>query len=593
MLAPVSQTSQISSTNSELRAANIEAGKNSTTVVANVPAIASPILPSSLSGAALEQLKTLIVSSGNVEQDVLAKLADLIAKTLKIERQPGEKQDAFYTRLAVTIEKLKPEQRLITEMRTGLKALSINLADFGRALLDPAGPQAARMIAQAEVATMKLDRAPQEAITNSYLDDGAGPHRSLETLQAKMAAQSSADGQNFFASEFSTDEAPTLVDAKQLQSVLQQAYDDMADGSTMGPAAVSLPQIADDLVAVALADLPEMPDLPEIEAKIQAGVGAFQTEQLTFPGKPELRLEPLKAISQTLGNLAMILAQTEIAGATKPADAPLVANHVDNPVKTEQGDRQSKAPSSALSGFASPHETKTAAVTPHPHLDERPAVLERKPTMMLLRGLTEVVTQLADRAAESIKAFVEQLPEAKPFPEKLVNGSLPHAPAGLIVPDLADPEHTRIRPNNASFETSGLQHSARPLPGRETAEESSAPKQPESDQPSMPLRSSEPENREMVRQAFKEPLQVPYAYVPYPIEDEPEKPARQKSRSRHNDDDGDDQDPGNQQERGERAPQHPNDEVLDDMPEDELPALGRNATDADRAFRHYQRMSGF
>jgi hypothetical protein len=484
----------------------------------------------------IQRLKTLIVSTGADQWGLLYKLADMVARTLKFDRLPGEPGEKFLTRLAGHLEEMPANQRLVAEMRTGMTATGINLVDLARALRDPSGPLAARLAARAEASLLNSRTGSADAVTLSYLDDGAGEHHSTETAQAQKAARASADGQNLFAPHVKdaagADTHPP--DARLLQNMLTRAYREDAQGGMA----------------------------------IQA--------QTT-----EMAVEQGAGISRPKGPVQLV------------ADRPAGSQG-----KTEQPPGLGETFSaSGMQAIAGTKDTEAGSANRSKGADDgangQREALDHRPTMLILRGLSEVVSQFTDRAAATFRAVIDAPTDAKPFPTLLVDHQTPPGvdPRPGTRSEIAGKE-LRKQPVTAPDQTVMAR-----LPFEDAATPAAAGLssaiRADAERPmaANPLSS----DREALQQVFREPLPVPYAAIPYPVEDEPEKAARHASKNRDDDDKDrgskkDDDDQG-QHEGRKRPDEAPAADESDDG--EEMPTLSRSATDAERAYHHYQRMRGF
>ncbi len=129
--------------------------------------------------------------------------------------------------------------------------------------------------------------------------------------------------------------------------------------------------------------------------------------------------------------------------------------------------------------------------------------------------------------------------------------------------------------------------------------EAAAPRRP-AQIPAEPVRDSHPAHPGAGRPAATailagQPTPIGFATIPYPIEDEPES-ERRKTRGFAASGDGDENDgeTGDGAEDGDKPARRQASEwdEIGEEPED-LPPLSRSASDADLAYRQYQRMRGF
>ncbi len=517
MLTPVSQISAQSAAGGNPRSAATAGVTERLTnpVAATKAEKEAQIQPNE--NVSIERLRTLLLAAGISQQGLLQKLADMIARTLRVDRLPGEPAEKHLDRLAGLLENLPADKQVLVEIRTGLKPVGITLGEVAKAFRDPAGPQAARLAALIETPDFNTADASAKVALSSYLDDGAGENRSAETLHAQTAARGSSKGQNIFSPHVGVADVDAK-DARNLQTVLAQAFTDN-DGR---------------------------------QPKADGALAKAGTETaVTVKNDTQLRSSAAVAHEK--------LAELKVADAGTMASAK---NNIEIPAARLQ-------------------------TTP------------RQQTMMIMRGLTEVIGNLADRAAETLRNVVES--QSIPAQEKAVRH-----PAAVAQPPRPIPELAAV-PGGKLHEASGLPVKDVPVaqglvPVADEMAEADARAKPLM---AAALLARQGESAEAtaqqgrLAQRFAEPLPVPFASVPYPVEDVEEKyPARRKGHGSDSGEDTDDWQNGDADgDHGENAADHREDSDREepelDTEEEALLELNRSSTDADRAFRHYQRMSGF
>jgi hypothetical protein len=174
MLTPVRAASN-TSLSSNGQAAAIVASGLARSIVA--PAPVQAVEGSDLNSAIAGKLNLLLAAARERMFDALLDAINAASEALPLPRQDGETNLAFASRLADVIQKL-PATR-INEIETQLAAdgHTLPLRLIAEALKNPAGPEAARVVAYLETVRYKDRDLVARAVVRSYRQNDASPLR--------------------------------------------------------------------------------------------------------------------------------------------------------------------------------------------------------------------------------------------------------------------------------------------------------------------------------------------------------------------------------------------------------------------------------
>lgn len=504
---------------------------------ANPDMVIEPELPSN---SPMTNVNAVAATAGN--RTILQELSLNIAAMLKVARRQDESLTSLFMRIIAAIEKMPQAERLQFEIRSGLKGLKITLADLAAALQKPDGPEAARLTAMAEAPSAVPGRTAAGAATTTYLQEGTADGHTEETLAMRAAARSSAAGQNVFSAESRARPADLPpADGKVLQAQLKTMFE---TGATKG-----LPSVTNE-AAEHLAEILVEADAAELQLATAEAEEADTGHRPTANGASE-------KVALSTSNLrldAQALARIRTA-AQAIADAQ---------PDTVRGDKEEPAA-------------------------EKAEAAERRPTMLTLKGLVEVVTALPAKAVEILATLPAETPvpaaEAAKGDAEPLGSDLPALDEEAL-PELASTEE-QISEQVGEFEGAletpleAQADEAAALPVRPDAQANAGKTPP----------PAEAELRTPPRLDLAQPA-VPFPYAPVPpARDEMEDPVVEDDARGGNEGEAEDdgEDDGEQ-----RRPRDEYDEIHDPVPEEE-PAIviNRDSSESDRAFALYQRMGGF
>ena len=224
------------------------------------------------------KLNVLLLAGRERIADHLTMLADIVGKAINLPRREGEGSGDYILRLAEAVSRLGPRQRAEVERQLNLVVQGLKLRFLFEAFSNPAGPQAARIVAYMETARYKdRDLAARSVVTsyrqNSGGDGGtgagnaaaptasppenAGAQKPPEPAQMAQDAEANAEtgketgveansiipgGEDELAG---TDDG---IDARSLQALLRRAFDggDNGDAAIEAKATAELLAVEDD-----------------------------------------------------------------------------------------------------------------------------------------------------------------------------------------------------------------------------------------------------------------------------------------------------------------------------------------------------------
>jgi hypothetical protein len=513
--------------------------------------VIEPELPSN---SPINHVNAVAATVGN--RTVLQELTLNVGNMMRITRKPDETLTSVFLRIIATIEGMSQGERLQFEMRAGLKALKITLADLLMALRKPDGPEAARLTALAEAPASLPGRTAANAATNTYLEEGTSTGHTEETLAMRAAARNSAAGQSVFSAESKMRPADSQpADAKVLQNQLKTLFE---PGDTR-------PVPEQDNVAPQVEREQTATIATEVEPQGHASPEPAHTEAL--PRSPAFAGEKSEAFTLSTSNLKLdqpsmdkihavaqsIAAQPQETASAEPARTAVPAANTE---KAENGDR-------------------------------------RMQTLLTLKGFAEAVTALPAKAAELLAVVVAEAAAILPEPAEVLEHpamlQVPPQQNEAILSDLAAVNGEMLAEGMSEAVVSQqaiAETQPESVAAEETIEDHAEAAVADEYQPAANTDRSVPARPDLIQHA------VPFAYAQV-------QPAREEGIRATSEDethgDGDEESAGERDEDDERRPPRDEyDEIHDPLPEDE-PAIviNRDSSEADRAFALYQRMGGF
>lgn len=499
--------------------------------------VIEPELPSN---SPMTNVNAVAATAGN--RTILQELTLNIAAMLKVARRQDESLTSLFLRIIAVIEKMPQAERLQFEIRSGLKGLKITLAELAAALHKPDGSEAARLTAMAEAPLAVPGRTAAGSATSTYLQEGTADGHAEETLAMRAAARSSAAGQNVFTAESRVRHADLPPnDGKVLQAQLKTMFESGAAKAV--PAAVQgAVQGAANAVSQGDGHAP------------QARATASQEIATGHRQSPDGASEKVALSTSNLRLDAPALARIRTA-------AQAIADAVPESLKAESG--------------------QLAA--------EKADLSDRRPTLLTLKGLVEVVSALPAKAAEILATT--PLETAVPVPETASNQA---EPIGSVLPVLDE----EVLPQLAGMDEPISEHAGVLDTAAEAShetllsEDTSAPVR--ADAQASAGKTAPPAEADVHTPPRLDLAQhgVPYAQAPLPPAREPmgNMAVEEETRGENEEDSEENGD----EDREQRRPRDEYDEIHDPAPEEEPTiVINRDSSESDRAFALYQRMGGF
>ncbi|PDT03838.1 hypothetical protein CO666_11810 [Rhizobium chutanense] len=190
MLTPVRAASN-ASFSSQGQTAAIVAGSIGRSVIA--PAPVNPVEAADLNSAIAGKLNILLLAARERMVEALFDVIDAAGRSISLDRGEDETNLAFASRLADAIRELPAARIDEIERQLAGEGHSLPLRMIAEALKNPAGPQAARIVAYLEIVRYKDRDLAARAVVRSYGQNDASPMRAearpeIELHEASLPA---------------------------------------------------------------------------------------------------------------------------------------------------------------------------------------------------------------------------------------------------------------------------------------------------------------------------------------------------------------------------------------------------------------------
>ncbi|RUM05178.1 hypothetical protein [Rhizobium chutanense] len=190
MLTPVRAASN-ASFSSQGQTAAIVAGSIGRSVIA--PAPVTPVEAADLNSAIAGKLNILLLAARERMVEALFDVIDAAGRSISLDRGEDETNLAFASRLADAIRGLPAARIDEIERQLSGEGHSLPLRMIAEALKNPAGPQAARIVAYLEIVRYKDRDLAARAVVRSYGQNDASPMRAearpeIELHEASLPA---------------------------------------------------------------------------------------------------------------------------------------------------------------------------------------------------------------------------------------------------------------------------------------------------------------------------------------------------------------------------------------------------------------------
>lgn len=289
MLTPVRAASNTSLSSNGQSVAIVASGL-ARSIVAPTPVQA--VEGSDLNSAIAGKLNLLLAAARERMFDALLDAINAASEALPLPRQDGETNLAFAARLADTIQKL-PAAR-INEIETQLAAdgHTLPLRLIAEALKNPAGPEAARVVAYLETVRYKDRDLAARAVVRSYRQNDASPLRAeprpdillqedsiLPQLRGDAAPARQAQAQ---APAHQSAEPATQLPLAALSSLPVETVEEIA-AEPEAASELLQTEIADEVIEPEEAVADEQQQLAEADAPAAAVVAAKDRNEPVIP----------------------------------------------------------------------------------------------------------------------------------------------------------------------------------------------------------------------------------------------------------------------------------------------------------------------
>lgn len=312
MLTPVRAASN-ASFSSQGQTAAIVAGGLGRSVIA--PAPVNPVEAADLNSAIAGKLSILLLAARERMIEALFDAIDAAGRAISLDRGEDETNLAFASRLADAIQRLPAAKIDEVERQLTEQGHSLPLRMIAAALKNPAGPEAARIVAYLEIVRYKDRDLAARAVVRSYGQNDASPIRAearpeiqLHEDHAPAAMRQPADklsapaGSLIEAAALATAEAAVIAEAAEVADPETPRPENRAQSASAvaGEVAPEEPELreigaAPALVAEALAaeEAQEAPEAPAIQPRAMSekgdpviprnwtGIAASMTEEVS------------------------------------------------------------------------------------------------------------------------------------------------------------------------------------------------------------------------------------------------------------------------------------------------------------------------
>ncbi|WHO73493.1 hypothetical protein [Rhizobium sp. BT03] len=290
MLTPVRAASN-ASFSSQGQTAAIVAGGLGRSVIA--PAPVNPVEAADLNSAIAGKLNILLLAARERMVEALFDAIDAAGRAISLDRGEDETNLAFAARLADAIQRLPAARIDEVERQLTEQGHSLPLRMIAAALKNPAGPEAARIVAYLEIVRYKDRDLAARAVVRSYGQNDASPIRTearpeiqLHEDHASAAMRQPADKPSAPASSL----IETAASATAEEAIIAEAVD-AADPEAPRPenraqsaaASAAAPEESEPreidaapalpAQAAAAEDAREMPEAPAIQPRAMSGKG--------------------------------------------------------------------------------------------------------------------------------------------------------------------------------------------------------------------------------------------------------------------------------------------------------------------------------
>lgn len=500
-----------------------------------IRAIAAAALDDELGGSLLAHLKMLPATTNN--RTVIEDLMLRVGLVLKIARMKDEAIDSLLQRIVTTVERMPATAYPNIELRAGLKALGVSLPELAAAIRNPDTAQAARLAARVEMPNATPARSAANAAIASYLQPEARPAASDNALAMRGDNRTLESRLGLFSEKVAI---PQPVNRNDDPRQLQQHLKTMFEAGESRP--VSRVQLSEASLS------------PRTEpATVEEG-------EMTSASQTAKAYREIPAVSEN---------KRPESKATEARIQPPALQDTDQSERIAETDKRTDVKSERRDNLKSDAGDK------------------RLQTLLTLKGISEVITQVIDAVTDSsVNRLTEQHAQMKAasVPQQAIVLSSdeaiaeadPMKTAGITKEHVAEPLAVSDSADELASEQRLIQERSTPTAGTASTTSSSP-----ADQEARALTGNLP--GQLVPFAVVTSTPAREAFV---AETRDEDEARDETDG---DENGDERGDG----RERRRPRDAYDAIHDPVEEEDGLKITRDSTDADRAFAYYQRLGGF
>lgn len=342
------------------------------------------------------KLNMLLIGARERMIDSLFAVVDAVSQSLAMQPEAGESNVGYALRLAAAVNNLPASQVAAVQQQLNAQGQTAPLALVARALQNPAGNEAAQVVAYMEVVRYKEKDLATKAVVASYGQNGGAEEPEAETAPRVSATALAQAGSSAPGSATGQSKLPAVAGSTvPTASTLPSAAEEPAEPATAEKPAVSVPlpltNAPSQQTAAAPAKMPSPTTSGDTPAPAASSADEMPMQEATNTPQSVAPSLPTGISKQAVATQAMILPAPGDEQAPALARSEVAANP--NP---QESSRSAANPSVA---------TSTAIVSPRASqaLPESPAVFS--PTNATIAPQPQATGY--QPAAAALQAFIE------------------------------------------------------------------------------------------------------------------------------------------------------------------------------------------
>ncbi|MBB2674182.1 UNVERIFIED_ORG: hypothetical protein GGE44_003753 [Rhizobium esperanzae] len=261
MLTPVRAASN-ASFSSQGQTAAVVAGGLGRSVIASAPV--NPVEAADLNSAIAGKLNILLLAARERMVEALLDIINAAGRSISLDRDEDETNLAFASRLADAIQRLPAVRIDEVERQLTEQGHSLPLRMIAAALKNPAGPEAARLVAYLEIVRYKDRDLAARAVVRSYGQNDASPMRAEARPEIQLHENHSPAAMRRLADKLSAPPPSALIEATALATAEEAVIAEAVDAAD--PEAPRPENRAQSASAAASEDVLEESEPQEIDA---------------------------------------------------------------------------------------------------------------------------------------------------------------------------------------------------------------------------------------------------------------------------------------------------------------------------------------